>query len=268
MRCHPATRTAITLILIPFAAAQVPGPQGTDAQRGAVAAAAKPAIQMDATTIILPPGNVGARELVDAAAKFLGRNILLDELEVVASGSGQVKLQNAMRLEKPGFEEVFCDLLHSCHMVVMVRDEPKGLYEVVSLTGMRSREAFQSAPNRSVEEILRRPTLKQPVSTMMRLHRINPVVATNTLRPLFAGGSPGSLTAGIMPGNDGMILAGLQSEVARAIGILREAEGDPPEATGEGGGERLAVLEQQIAALQRELAELKQRLAAKADEKR
>jgi hypothetical protein len=254
---------ACALILPQLGATQV-GPQ---AQAEATVASAPPAIRMDATTIILPPGTFSIRELVDAAAKFLCRNILIDERELAGSVN-LVTLQNTMRLERAAFEEVFCDLLHSNRIVLMVRDEPKGLYEVVSLNGPRAREAFQTAPHRSADEILRRPDLKQPVSTMLHLQRVNSIVASNTLRPLYSGSGKGSLMAGFAGGNDGIILVGLQAEVARAIGMLRQADGPPPEAMSAGAEDRFTRLEQRIAALQRELAELKQRLPAKSEEKR
>jgi hypothetical protein len=175
-----------------------------------------------------------------------------------------------MRRDREGFEEAFCDLLDAAHLLLLTRDETKGLHEVVASMGQNAHNAFRTPPRRSTAEILRRPTLKQPVSTVVQLRHTNGSVVANFLRPVFTGGpGRGSFTIATGPNNASVVLVGMQADVARALEIIQETD-QKPEQAGQDAPEqeRLARLEQQLAALQREIAELQQRLPPKAGDKR
>jgi hypothetical protein len=224
----------------------------------------KPEIRYDATTMILPAGAHAIRDVVDATAKFLQRNILTDPQELAAAPA-PVELQNAMQLDRKGCEEAVSELLFSRGFVLVPRDESKGLYEVVFMNGPRGRDLGASAPHRTPEQIRARPGLQQPVTTLVTLQNVNATVAANSLRPFFAGRKGGpSLTLGSTGDNRSLLLSGIQSEVASALEILRQTDGPPP---GEGKGppppdlqRKVAELEQTVATLLQRIAELEKRL--------
>jgi hypothetical protein len=226
-------------------------------------------IRHDATTLILPARRIELKELIDATAAFLQVNILTNEAELQAPNK-PVELQTPMSLGKQEAEEAVCDLLCTRGFVLAPRDLAKGLYEVIYLTGPRGRDLAQLTQTRTPEEILQRPHLKQPVSTVLPLQHTNANVATNALRPFFQMGAGGAwLSIGTAGNNNAILLTGLQSEVAKAIELVRKADEAPaqkPEAAAAGGDDvqkRLAAIEQALTAMQKQLAELLQRLPAK-----
>jgi len=232
--------------------------------------AAPTPIRHDATTLVLPARRIELKELIDAAAAFLQINIVCNERELQGAISGPVELQTAMSLGKLEAEEAICDLLVARGLVLAPRDPAKGLYDVICLNGPRARDLAQLTQTRTPEEILQRPRLKQPVSTVLPLQSINANIATNALRPFFATGAGGAwLTIGTVGSNNAILLTGMQSEVAKAIALVREAEKAPapkPDAAVPADTDvqkRLAAIEQTLAAMQKQLAELLQRLPAK-----
>jgi len=275
----PLSSTIAMLLGMMLAAAlargqqQAPGRRAVAAEPGTAAAPAEAPIRYDATTMVLPARRLALKELIDATAGFLHLNILSAENELQL-GDGGVALQSSMSLTQQAAEEVVCDLLYSRGFILAPRDAPHGIYEVIYRTGPRMREVQQLAQHRTPEEILQRPQLKQPVSTILQLQAINAVIATNALRPFFAAaGAVCDLTFGATGGEQTLVISGTQSEVARAIRIVQQADAAaaaaaapkpglaPAEA--EVLGKRIAALEQEIARLGKVLGELQQRLPAK-----
>lgn len=224
------------------------------------------AIRFDATTMIVPAGSHPVAELVDQTAAFLGCNILTDAREMQAVGN--IELQTPMKLGREDTELLISEMLFAKCLVLVPRDDAHKLYEVVYWAGPRGRAAFSSPPFRSVEEILRQPTLKQPVSTSLSLHGIKAVVAVNALRPMFAAAAGPNRPALTMatPREDVLLLSGVQSDVAEAIRAVRDVDGEPPAGAKEGEAaaaaakKRIAELEAQVEMLQKRIAELEKRL--------
>ena len=197
----------------------------------------------------LEAGDVRLNELIDLAAAFLGRNIIVSEAELATAGAGSgIKLQQRIETDAAGCEELLANLLYARGFALVPLDESKGVFEVVSLTGPRNREIANRAVTRTVDEVMARPQLRVFVTTVMPLKHINATIATNALRPFFqsAHGSHSGLTPGNVGNASAMILSGFQDQVAAAVRMLRAADVPPsPEQL----GQELA-LHQQVQALQ------------------
>jgi hypothetical protein len=204
-------------------------------------------------------GELKLGDLIDRAADYLKRNILVTEQEMMQAGQGSnvFKLQQPISTDRDGCEELLTTLLSTRGFAVVPLDEQKGVYEVISMNGPRSREIFSRAAQRTPEQILARPNLKMPVVTVVPLKHVNGTIATNALRPFFAstgaaqGG--GSLTLGNVGNNSSILLSGLQDQVANAIRMLQIADipGAPEVA---GAAERMEALSQRVAALEQKIA--------------
>ncbi len=255
----PLTVLASSLALL---AATLPGQAGTEA----------PKIQHDATSLTLPAGDLPLKDVVDATAAFLKVNILYDRAEVQAQG-GTIALQTPMTITRDKAEAAVSDLVYANGFVLAPRDLEKGLFNLVFLRGPKAREAMQLAPQRTVEQVLSQPTLKQPVATTFTLQNTNATIATNAMRPFFAstgGSAPTGITFGCTD-NRTMLISGIQCEVVKAIEMLRKVDvksedsmDDAWRQSRESNKEllqRIAGLEQTVQQLQKELAELKQRVA-------
>jgi hypothetical protein len=207
----------------------------------------------------LEAGELKLGDLIDRAATYLKRNILVTEQEMASTGQGSnvFKLQQPISTDHDGCEELLTSMLYTRGFAVLALDEQKGVYEIISMNGPRSREIFNRAPQRTPAEILARPTLKMSVSTVVPLKHVNATIATNALRPFFAStgapGGGGSLTLGNVGNNSAILLSGLQDQVANAIRMLQVADqpGAPEVA---GTAERLEALNQRVAALEQKIA--------------
>lgn len=230
------------------------------------------AIRFDATTMVIPAGRHEIRALIDASAHFLKRNILCDDGQLQIGNVQPVELQQPMTLDANGCDEAVGQLLYSHGYVVVQRDAPKGIYEVIACAGPRAMEALAAAVHRSPEEILARPTLCQPVTTVVKLQSVNATIAVNSLRPFFAqaGNQALGLTIGTAGNNDALLLSGLQNKVADAILLLRKADGQDGQ-DAQGGQQpapddahdlhtRIAALAKSVQALAERLTALEQRL--------
>ncbi|MCA8951834.1 MAG: hypothetical protein KDE27_20155 [Planctomycetes bacterium] len=198
-------RTALSLLLAATALAQGP----TDPRLA---------------KFIIEPGSLEISDLIDQAATYLGWNILVNPQEIQGC-NGQFKLQNRVEVDRPGCEEVLTTLLSTRGIVLRTLDEPKGLYEVLALNGPRSGEAMNSAMQRSPAEILARPQLRMPVSTVLPLEHINSAVATNALRPFFgARGGQASVSFGSIGSDSALLMTGMQDQVANAVRLIQLAD--------------------------------------------
>lgn len=190
-----------------------------------VAAPATAAIRADATTLVVPAGTHQLKDLVDAVAQFLAINISIDNQELRIARRTTIELQNPLALDRTGAEEAMSEFAYQCDFLMTPRDPGKGLFELVSMTGPRARSALTDAPSRTPEQILARASLKQPVTTSVKLETLNAVIAVNMLRPFLA--SRGANAAGVTLGASDpqtIVMTGIQSDVAQAIELLRKAE--------------------------------------------
>lgn len=242
--------TALLCCALPIAAQEVPPPAGK-----AVVALG----QKGTPPFVLEAGEHDLRAIINRAAAYLGRNILvIDNIDVPqqkGAGPGAIELQQPMTLDAAGCEEVLTSLLYVRGAALVPIDEAKSLYEVVSMYGPRGREIYARAPTRTIEEVLARPNLRMAVTVAMPLQHINATVATNALRPFFA--SSGNQAAGsLMVGNVGtsgsILLSGFQDQVAAAIRILHAADRPP--------SQELMERDQMLQSLMQRVAALEQRL--------
>lgn len=259
-RRHPSSFTVLAASLA-LAAAPLPGQAGSQ----------PPSIRHDDASLTLPAGDLPLKDVVDAAAAFLKVNILYDRAEVGAQG-GTILLQTPMTLARAKAETAVSDLVYANGFVLAPRDGEQGLYELVFLRGAKARDAMKLAPHRTVEQVMAQPTLKQPVTTSFALQNTNATIATNAMRPFFAatgGSAPTGITLGCAADNQTMLLSGIQSEVVKAIQILRQVDvksedaqwGVAPTGTADAQLQRLAELEAAVQQLRTEVAELKRRLS-------
>ena len=230
------------------------------AQEKTAPAASTTGIHADGVTFTLPEGKVGIEELIDAAARFLGRNILTNPAELAGAGQGSsFVLHKPVAVDAAGCEELLYNLLYTKGFAVVPIDPDKGFYEVVAMAGPRGRELTSRPTKRSAEAVLRRPDFKEYVLVAVPLQHINATIATNALRPFFASGGGGmagsSLTLGNVGNNTSILLQGFGDQVAAAIRLLQECDKsapvEPPALQ-----ERVAALEATVARLQAQLEAL------------
>lgn len=207
---------------------------------------------------VLEAGEIKLTELVDRCARHLQWNILSNAQEMAACPMQEVKTQNRIEVDHDGCVELLSSMLARGNFVLTVLDEPKALYEIIATNGMRNREITNRAVRRTPEEILARPTLRMPVTTVLELKHTNAVVAVNALRPFFAstGGQGSLLTIGNVGNTSAILLSGLQDQVATAIGMVRQGDVPPPPETDAPASERLQAIESRLAALEKRLKAL------------
>lgn len=233
----------LVAILVPGCVAQEP------------AVAAKP--------FAVEAGETKLTEFIDRCAAYLQWNVLTADQEMAGAPAAPIRLQQRIEVDRAGCEDLLTSMLVRSGFVLTVVDERKHLYEVLNLSGPRGREIIPRAVRRTPEEVLARPALRFPVTTVVELQHINAPIATNALRPFFAsaGGGMSSLTIGNAGNNTTILLSGLQDQVATAIGLLRTADvPERPELDMNRGGEQLW---KRLDAIERRLAELEQRLPPK-----
>ena len=226
---------ALTAAAVVFAAASVAAQQ--DQQRQA--------------PFVFEAGDVELTQLIDRCARYLQRNILYDEAELVQvdgerrpprrrgraganeeDGAGNpsgpvVSLQLPVVTDRDGCEEMLCGLLWRHGFALVVLDEGKRVYEVLLRSGPRRSEIVQRAVHRTPLQVLARPTLRQVVSCLHTLDHINAQVASNSLRAFYASNSGNNVETLAMTaiGNSAsIVLTGPQDAVARALTVLASAD--------------------------------------------
>lgn len=244
---------------------------GTSAQSPAAPltpAAPTPAAR-PATNFVLEAGELTITDLIDRAATYLQVNILVNamDLQTIGPGSSAVKLQRRVEVDAQGCLEVVANLLSSAGLCLTVLDESKQVYEVISANGPRNREISNRAPHRTPEEVLARPNLRMAVTSVVQLQHTNAVVATNALRPFLAStGGPGatnSITLGTTGNNTGILLSGMQDQVANAIRLLRTVDVPPPKELDTSLAQKVEMLQERVAKLEQALAKLTEKAAEK-----
>jgi hypothetical protein len=223
---------------------------------------------------VFEPGVVELRTLLERCGTYLQRNILADEVEL-AIGPGKprakpaaaaaaeapsgpfVELQLPVVTDAAGCEELLTGLLWTRGLVLVPLDEAKGVYEVLSMNGPRAREINLRAPQRTVQQVLARPTLRQYVTVVVELRHTNATIANNALRPFFAmaGNNNAALNIGNVGNTTSLLLSGPQDLVASALQLVQAADvPQPPESRPD--------LVQRLDALARQNEQLAQRVAA------
>ena len=206
---------------------------------------------------VVEAGETKLMDLVDRCANHLQWNVLVSEQEM----GGQVltvRLQQRIEVDHAGCEDLLTTMLFRSGFALTVLDQQKRIYEVINMVGPRNREITLRAVARTTEEILARPGLRVPVTTVVQLKHINAVIATNALRPFFAssGGPTSALTIGNIGNNTSLLLSGMQDQVAAAIGLLATADvPERPELDWEKGGkklwDRLEAIERRLDAIEK-----------------
>ncbi len=210
---------------------------------------------------VVAAGEVTLDALIDRCAAYLDCNILCSPHELM-NGPTQptIKLQKGLSVDAAGCEEFLASMLYRSSLALTWLDEKGELREVIAMNGARGREVVARALERSPEQVLERPNLKLPVTTVVSLEHINATIATNALRPFFAStGSPAggsSLTIGNVGSSKALLVSGMQDQVAQAIRLIRKC--DLPggmEGMGMPGvvDERLPALERRVRALEEQL---------------
>lgn len=220
-----------------------------------------PCVAQERTTanepkFVLDAGEIQLSALIDRAATYLQWNILTNQAEMATGGAQPTKLQQRIETDRPGCEELLTSLLYRAGFAVLPIDEAKRVYEVIAMNGPRGREIAMRAVRRTPAEVLARPTLLIPVTTTVTLKHINAMVATNALRPFFAstGGPTGSLTIGNVGNNSGMVISGLQDQVANVLRMLETCDVPPPPDATPPVTDLIEALTKRVEALEKKLA--------------
>lgn len=249
--------------------------------KAAVATAPAPAATSHAAIeigngFVLPEGEVTIEELIGATARFLNRNLLINEQELAGARNSSFFFQRRLTLDALGCEEVVYNLLYQKGFAVVPLDPARQIFEVLSMNGPRAREIANRASWTTPDDVLKRPNLKEMVLTTVPLQHINATIATNALRPFFAStgapGGSGSLTLGNVGNNSSMLLQGFRDQVAGAIRMLRQVDTPlqerDPEAfqmgqTLKNQENAITELQAQVKRLQAQVAELQKQQAEK-----
>jgi hypothetical protein len=223
---------------------------------GAACVAQQPAKQ-PAEPFVVAAGPVALDALIDRAAAYLGCNILFHPRELQSQLDAGLRLQRDVATDRDGCEELLANLLHSAGFALTQVDATGALREVVARNGARAREVQARAVARTPEQILARPKLRVPVSTVAILEHLASDRAQNALRQVMqpSGGPIPELTIGSVGG--GVLLTGMQDQVAQAL-LLLKASDLPSKPEARGGQERFAELERRLQALEAALAALRQ----------
>lgn len=236
---------------------------------------------------VFEPGVVEVHALIERCGTYLQRNILVDDSELqttpgkrpraapaaaggaaagAPAGDGPtgpfVELQLPVVTDRDGCEELLTSLLWTRGLALVPLDEAKAVYEVLSMNGPRAREIAMRAVQRTAEQVLARPTLRQCVTVAVTLQHTNGQLASNALRPFFASqgnSNGGQLNVGNLGNTTSVLLNGPQDQVANALLILRAADvPQPPEVRPE-WMQRLDSLAKQNEQLEKRLAALEEK---------
>lgn len=218
----------------------------------------QPATTTKAATFVVEAGETKLTDLINRAAAYLQWNVLVNEQELAAPGQlPAFRLQQRMEVDRAGCEDLLAGMLYRSGFALTAIDVQKNLFEVVSMTGPRSREVMSRAVRRTPAEIMARPQLRIAVITTVELKHINAPIATNALRPFFASSSAGSasITIGNVGNNSGMLVLGMQDQVAAVLQILSACDVPPPPDAAPTSMELLEAIERRLQALEQKLGQ-------------
>jgi hypothetical protein len=173
---------------------------------------------------VLEAGEHSLREVIQNAAKFLGRNYLTSDADF--GNSPIITLDKTLNLDAFGCEEVVSQLAYSRDFAMTPVDPKRGIYEFIFVRGPRRPQIVARATFMKPEEILRRPNLKVMISTSLKLEHNSASRVAASVRPFFAGGGAGaySIQMGTAGNDTTLFLTGFVDQVAAAIKMLREAD--------------------------------------------
>ena len=216
--------------------------------------------------LCLPAGEFTVPELIDAVAAYLCRNYVYDLGSV--SRAATFTLQRPLALDALGSEEVLYALLAARDLAVLPVDELRGVHRIVPLDSLRAGgRAVAVTPWRTVDEILRRPRLRELATTAVELQNADAEPLAAALRAHFVDGPAphrpppdawpvGSLMAHAA-GPRTLLLHGYRDDLAPAILLVRQIDriaGRDPSREG-AVLQRLQALESEVAALRRRFAD-------------
>ncbi|MCR9246327.1 MAG: hypothetical protein NXI31_14945 [bacterium] len=204
--------------------------------------------------LTIPPGKFEVKALLQMIGKFSGQNLICAD-RTVASGFGPIELVAPLAIKRDDAVATLANVLYPHSLAMLPIDPEKGVYEVVSLRGPRSREVLAAATPVEVADLIARPHGRLPVVAFYELQHQSATVTVNLLRPMIAAAHGPRLTVGAA-GADRIVVRGLRFEVAAAMKLV--VESDKPKAGAKPDVEqRVAKLEKRVARLEKLLRELR-----------
>lgn len=196
-----------------LAAAQNPSPQNPSPQLQQ---------KKKTTGFVLEAGEHELGNIIDKAAKFLGRNLLYTPQELTIANAGPITLQKRLVLDARGCEEVVSQLAYSRGIVMTPVDANRGVWEFVATQGRRRGLIQQRTLSLTTEEVLRRPQLCVRTTTTLQLQHVSANFVHN-LRAQFSQNNtmPPYLT---MLGQRGVVISGFMQDVATMVKAIRESD--------------------------------------------
>lgn len=204
---------------------------------------AKPAVK---EKFILDAGEHELLKVIEASARFLGRNYLLAPTEV-GGQNPKVTLQKKLELDAAGCEAVVSQLAYAQGLIATPLDRGRGLWEFINMNGAKRAEAASRALALTPDEVRRMRDVRVYVITSAKVQHMRATVTSQTLRPFFAGAG-GGLNIGTAGSERSILLQGLAEQVAQALDMIAEVDQPQPAALVE--DDRCAALEARIKALE------------------
>jgi len=206
---------------------------------------------------VLEAGTYPLKEFLLKCASHLGWNLLLDGTDF-QNPMNTIDIQKTIRVDTKGCQEVMTTLALVRDFAIVPVDVSKNMYQAIFVRGPRRPTISTSASFMSPLEVKQHARAALPVVTVVRLKHISATKATNTVRPFFAGAGAGA--ASIQIGNAGddesVLLAGFSNQVAQAMRLFEEVDQPSQQPPSTRALERLAVVEKQLADVQKRLARL------------
>lgn len=194
----------------------------------------------------LAAGDHDLRVMITAAAKFLGRNLLLPDRELM--GDSTVALQVGQKLDRDGCLAVVTQLAYTQGLVIVPIDRDRGMWEFINLNGPRRGEAFTRAPSLAIADIRALKGVRTVVTTVFQVQHVRATVMVQLLRPFFATNGALSLILGSAGSDNAVVVSGLVDDVLNLETTIRSLDlpAKEKEPTSE---ERLQAVEAKLAAL-------------------
>lgn len=176
-------------------------------------------------------GTHDLRELIDRAARFLGRNYMTSDQEMQALPSLQIVLQNPIRVDREGCAEVLSQFAYQRGFAIVPIDQERGLWECIYMQGPRRGEVQNRAIFVRPDELAKYAKLRVPVTVTVPLTHVNATHAANSLRPFFMSGNNPvpPLTIGTAGNARALLMTGFADQVAQAAEMLARVDQPPPE---------------------------------------
>ncbi len=197
-------------------------------------------------TFVLDAGEHDLVKVIEASARFLGRNYLLAPTEI--GGNPKVTLQMKLDLDAAGCEAVVSQLAYAQGLIATPLDRGRGLWEFVNLNGAKRAEVSSRAIGLTPDEVRLKRNVRVYVMTYAPLQHMRASIAAQTLRPFFAGAGGSQINIGTAGTEQTILLQGLAEQVAQALDLI--AQVDQPQAAVPIEDTRFAALEARVKALE------------------